>query len=318
MMPRVALAICLLWFLSLFVFRSVVQWRRTGSTGMKGFHGRVGSLPWVAGVTASLGLALSPAAPLGVLLGWPGATLLLEAPSLHALGAVLALAGTLGAFAAQLSMGDSWRIGVDDAETTRLVTDGPLRLGPKSNLLLHDIVGGGAGAAGALRALPGRGRAHDPGDRAAGPGGGGAVPAEDARRGVRAVRGHGRALRSGRRAPGEKTPARPSMTDERCDRVLPVLVEQLELDVLAGLDALEHGGVGDLEGHRHRLHQAGDVAVIDRDLARVGLDGLDRALGGLRAFDLAAAEGHGSDEGEHQGDDPVPGSMGHVEAPSSG
>lgn len=123
-MPRVALAICLLWFLSLFVFRSVVQWRRTGSTGMKGFHGRVGSLPWVAGVAASLGLALSPAAPLGVLLGWPGATLLLEAPSLHVLGAVLALVGTLGALAAQLSMGDSWRIGVDDAETTRLVTDG--------------------------------------------------------------------------------------------------------------------------------------------------------------------------------------------------
>ena len=59
-MPRVALALCFVFFVSLFVVRSVVQYRRTGSTGVKGFSGRIGSLPWVAGSSASLGLALAP------------------------------------------------------------------------------------------------------------------------------------------------------------------------------------------------------------------------------------------------------------------
>ena len=53
-MPRLALALLILWFVSLFVFRTIVQWRQTGSTGIKGFHGRVGSLSWLAGATASL------------------------------------------------------------------------------------------------------------------------------------------------------------------------------------------------------------------------------------------------------------------------
>lgn len=123
-MPRLALAICLLWFVSLFVFRSILQWRKTGSTGIKGFHGRVGSLPWFAGTTASLGLVLSPLAPVAVLLDWPGAALIPVGTPVHLVGALLALVGTGGALVAQLSMGDSWRVGVDEAETTRLVTDG--------------------------------------------------------------------------------------------------------------------------------------------------------------------------------------------------
>ena len=57
-MPRLALGICLLWFVSLFVARTWVQLRRTGKTGMKGFHGAPGSLPWLAGVSASAGLVL--------------------------------------------------------------------------------------------------------------------------------------------------------------------------------------------------------------------------------------------------------------------
>lgn len=122
--PKLALALCLLWFLSLFVFRTLVQWRRTGSTGLKGFHGRPGSLPWLAGVAASLGLVLAPLAPLAALLGWPGGALLFRAPVLHLVGAGLVLAGVAGALLAQLSMGDSWRVGVDDSEQTRLVTDG--------------------------------------------------------------------------------------------------------------------------------------------------------------------------------------------------
>lgn len=123
-MPRLALAICLLWFLSLFVFRTFVQWRKTGSTGVKGFHGAPFSLPWIAGVAATAGLVLTPLAPVGTLLGWPPAALLIDSPALHLTGAALAVLGTLGALASQLSMGDSWRVGVDESETTTLVTGG--------------------------------------------------------------------------------------------------------------------------------------------------------------------------------------------------
>jgi protein-S-isoprenylcysteine O-methyltransferase Ste14 len=124
-MPRLAIALSVLWFVSLFVFRTVVQWRRTGSTGLKGFHGPFGSLPWIAGTSTSLGFALAPLAPIGTLLHWPGGTLLVASPPLHIFGATCVVAGIVGALLAQLSMGDSWRVGVDEAETTELVTTGP-------------------------------------------------------------------------------------------------------------------------------------------------------------------------------------------------
>ncbi len=123
-MPRLALFLCLLWFLSLFVYRSLLHWRRTGSTGVHGFRGAIGSLPWLAGTAASLGLLLGPLAPAATLLGWPGGALLASHPALHLAGAALALTGNAGALVAQLGMGDSWRVGVDDGETTELVTDG--------------------------------------------------------------------------------------------------------------------------------------------------------------------------------------------------
>ena len=123
-MPSVALALCVVFFVALFVVRSVVQYRKTGSTGVKGFSGRIGSLPWIAGSSASLGLALAPVGPLAALYGWAGGNLLLSDSALHLLGAFCAVAGVAGALAAQLSMGDSWRVGVDESESTALVTDG--------------------------------------------------------------------------------------------------------------------------------------------------------------------------------------------------
>jgi len=61
---------------------------------------------------------------LGALFEWPGGQLLFSSEALHLLGAVFAVSGIAGALAAQLSMGDSWRVGVDDSETTALVTGG--------------------------------------------------------------------------------------------------------------------------------------------------------------------------------------------------
>lgn len=123
-MPRLALLLVGLWFLSLFVFRTALQWWWTGSHGVRGFSGAVGSLEWNAGLSASLGLAAGAVAPAATLLAWPGGGLLFSNPPIHWVGACLVGLGILGALASQVTMGDSWRIGVAAEETTALVTRG--------------------------------------------------------------------------------------------------------------------------------------------------------------------------------------------------
>ncbi len=124
-MPLVALGLLFVWFLTLFVLRSWIQWQTTGSTGIKGFDGKIGSVPWLAGVAATLGLALAPVAPLAALWAWPGGELLPLPSPLLWFGAGLVAIGTAGGLVAQLAMGPSWRIGVDESEETTLVTHGP-------------------------------------------------------------------------------------------------------------------------------------------------------------------------------------------------
>ena len=123
-MPKLALVLVGVWFLVVFVLRTAVQWWRTGATGLKGFHGEPGSLPWVAGAMVSVGFVLALAAPLAAIFRWPGGTLPCESLPVHWTGAGLLVLGTIGVLAAQLSMGESWRIGVDEGEETRLVTTG--------------------------------------------------------------------------------------------------------------------------------------------------------------------------------------------------
>ncbi len=126
-MPRLGLALVAVWFLSLFVLRTAVQWWRTGKTGVHGISGAVGSLEWNAGVVASVGLVLGVVTPIAALRGWPGGDLIFLAPGIHWLGAVGVALGIVGALAAQLTMGDSWRVGVDQQDRTELVTGGIFR-----------------------------------------------------------------------------------------------------------------------------------------------------------------------------------------------
>ncbi len=123
-MPRVALLLVGFWFLTLFVLRTVYQWWRTGSGGFRGFSGTVGSLEWNAGLLVTLGLVAEGLAPVAALLGWPGGDPLFRIDAVHLFGAGLAAVGIIGAFVSQQAMGDSWRIGVDDHETTELVMHG--------------------------------------------------------------------------------------------------------------------------------------------------------------------------------------------------
>ena len=48
-----------------------------------------------------------------------------DGPGAHALGLVLFGLGLAATLYAQLAMGESWRVGVDESERTELVTDGP-------------------------------------------------------------------------------------------------------------------------------------------------------------------------------------------------
>jgi protein-S-isoprenylcysteine O-methyltransferase Ste14 len=124
-MEILALAGYLLFGALAFGLRSVIQLRRTGSTGFRGVSGRPGSLAWFGGVLFPVAIAVAVAAPMLAASGWLAPFAALDRPLVHALGGLLYAAGIAGTLWAQLAMGDSWRIGVDEDERTALVTRGP-------------------------------------------------------------------------------------------------------------------------------------------------------------------------------------------------
>lgn len=116
-------------YLSLaFGLRSWLQARRTGSTGFKGVHGRPGSPEWLAGVLFVVALVIGAAAPVLALLDAVEPIATLDRTPVHAAGIVLFVGGLAATLAAQVAMGESWRIGVDASERTDLVTGGPFSI----------------------------------------------------------------------------------------------------------------------------------------------------------------------------------------------
>ena len=110
-----------------FGLRSLVHYRRTGSTGFVGLAGRPGSAEWWGGVLFALALVAAVAAPLLQLVGAVSAAAPLVRPAAQWAGGLLYLAGVAGTLWAQFAMGESWRIGVDPAARTALVAAGPFR-----------------------------------------------------------------------------------------------------------------------------------------------------------------------------------------------
>jgi protein-S-isoprenylcysteine O-methyltransferase Ste14 len=119
-MPLLALVLYAVFFALAFGWRTWRQLRTTGKTGFAGIS-RGGALERAGGVLFAVALALGVAAPLVALRGG-GAPLFSAQP---ALGVALYVAGLALTLAAQLTMGASWRIGVDPSERTQLVTGGP-------------------------------------------------------------------------------------------------------------------------------------------------------------------------------------------------
>lgn len=111
-----------------FGVRVAIQLRRTGSTGLHGLPPDAGPLEWIAGGMFIVGLLMGGAAPILALLGVLEPVPVLDGTLGNTVGLILAIAGIGLTFAAQLAMGDSWRVGVDPEERTDLVTDGPFAL----------------------------------------------------------------------------------------------------------------------------------------------------------------------------------------------
>ena len=103
-----------------FGWRSWVQWRRTGSTGFILPRRDAPPLERIGASLFVLAIVLLVAAPI---VGEPRIGVL-DNPASAVVGSLLAAAGIGVCVAAQLSMGDSWRIGVDTSARTSLVTDG--------------------------------------------------------------------------------------------------------------------------------------------------------------------------------------------------
>ena len=116
-----ALTLYFVWFALAFGLRTMLHLLRTGSSGYKGVSGRLFSWEWTAGVLFIVALIIGVLAPVAGLIGWGDPLLDTRAARI---GGVTAVLGIILTVAAQVSMGDSWRIGVDRAERTALITGG--------------------------------------------------------------------------------------------------------------------------------------------------------------------------------------------------
>jgi protein-S-isoprenylcysteine O-methyltransferase Ste14 len=125
-MDIAALALYLLWASLAFGWRTIDQRRRTGDSGLR-LHAEPNTAQWWAKIGFGIAILVGFAAPLAAVAGLDNLAAL-DATWLHIAGIALTVIGMVLTVAAQYSMGESWRIGVDPHERTELVTDGTFRL----------------------------------------------------------------------------------------------------------------------------------------------------------------------------------------------
>jgi protein-S-isoprenylcysteine O-methyltransferase Ste14 len=123
-MPELALILWLVYFALAIVGRAALQYRRTGSTGLIGVTARAGSPEWLGGILFAGAIATGFAAPVLDLADVVGTYDDLDTTPVHIAGIALFAVGLAGTVVAQLTMGASWRVGVDESERTALVTSG--------------------------------------------------------------------------------------------------------------------------------------------------------------------------------------------------
>ena len=120
-----ALALYVVYLAVAFGLRTWLQLRRTGESGFKGISGRPGSLEWTAGVLFGVAIAVGVAAPVLDVADALEPLGGLDSAGVRAAGVALFAVSLAATLYAQIAMGASWRIGVDEQERTELVTGGP-------------------------------------------------------------------------------------------------------------------------------------------------------------------------------------------------
>ena len=123
-MAAAALMLYAVFLLLALGLRSVVQYRRTGSTGLRIFSATRNPVDALAGALIATALVAGVVAPALGLFDVLDNVAWLDAAPLQWVGSAVACAGFVLVLLAQFHMGNSWRVGVDQQETTDLVTTG--------------------------------------------------------------------------------------------------------------------------------------------------------------------------------------------------
>lgn len=121
-MALIALALYTIWAILAFGWRTIIQYRRTGDSGLR-LHAKANTPQWWAKIGFIIAIILGFVAPIVAVAGLENIPAL-DRVALHVAGIVLTIIGIALTVVAQYAMGESWRIGVDDNERTQLVTGG--------------------------------------------------------------------------------------------------------------------------------------------------------------------------------------------------
>jgi protein-S-isoprenylcysteine O-methyltransferase Ste14 len=125
-MAATALVLYVVWALLAFGWRTVVQYRRTGDSGLR-MSAEPMTPKWWAKIAFVVAIVVGFAAPVAAVAGL-GNISVLDAGWLHVVGIIVTVVGIVLTVVAQFAMGNSWRIGVDNDERTNLVTGGVFSL----------------------------------------------------------------------------------------------------------------------------------------------------------------------------------------------
>jgi protein-S-isoprenylcysteine O-methyltransferase Ste14 len=122
-MNAVALGLFVVWFVVVFVVRSVVQKRQTGDSGIRpgAFADDASGIERIAYLLLVVAFVGAIAAPVAAMAGLDPLT---ESDAVPIVGLVVAVVGIAATYVAQLGMGSEWRVGIDRTEATGLVTGG--------------------------------------------------------------------------------------------------------------------------------------------------------------------------------------------------
>ena len=126
-MNAAALVLLGVWFVVVFVVRSVVQKHQTGDSGIRpgAFADDASGIERIAYLLLVVAFVGAIAAPVAAMAGLDPLT---DNDAVPIVGLVVAVVGIGATYVAQLGMGSEWRIGIDRTEATGLVTGGPFAL----------------------------------------------------------------------------------------------------------------------------------------------------------------------------------------------